>query len=60
MKYEYKVVYDQTTKKEEEKQSSACGFMLARRTTMSCSHLCHNIQGAFVNHHFAKERDGMH
>ena len=54
MKYEYKVVYDQTTKTEEEKQSSACGFMLATRTTMSCSHLCHNLQGAFVNHNFTK------
>ena len=40
--------------KKEKKQLSAHGFMLATRTTMSCSHLCHNLQGAFVNHHFTK------
>ena len=42
--------------KKERKIKSVRGFMLATKTTMSCSHLCHNIQGAFVNHHFARER----
>ena len=46
--------------KKKKKLLSARGFMLATRTTMSCSHLCHNLQGVFVNHHFAKQREGMH